>query len=125
MRNSTRQHHSFALCPKDVEPTPINRRQAMRELGSVVYAYRVELGVIKIGWTSDLSQRERSLKSANEGIAPTLLAFRPGTRADEAAIHATLIEHRARDHEFYHATADVLAVVNQWREQLGMPELAA
>lgn len=61
----------------------ISRAQALRALGEVVYAVRVG-DVIKIGHTTDLAKR------VNQLHATEILAFMPGTLADEQAIHARL-----------------------------------
>ena len=54
-----------------------------------------------------------------------LLAFRVGAYEDEQAIHASLVEHRARAREYYNPTPEVLAVVNDMRNSLGLPHIAA
>lgn len=96
----------------------------MNSLGSVVYAARLDDGVIKIGWTERFGSRLRWLKSYN-GQGIELIAFRQGTRDDEQAIHAELAEHIHHGREYYSATPEVLAVVNEMREALTLPPLAA
>lgn len=95
-----------------------SRRQALLALGRVVYAVRLSDGVIKIGCTSNLDGRVRTLVSLSGG--GELLAFRPGTEDDEQDIHAELKPHRARAHEYYHPTPAVIAVVNDMRRELGL-----
>lgn len=102
------------------EATRTGKRRAMEELPPVVYAARLKDGCIKIGWSASLYRRLERLGGGTE-----ILAFRPGTRDDEAAIHASLIAHRARGHEYYHETPDVMAIVNDMRRDLGLPLLAA
>lgn len=100
-------------------PRPIiSRTAAMQALGEVVYAVRVG-NTIKIGHTADLGSRFTHLK------ADEMLAFRAGTYADEQDIHADLVEHLARGREWYHATPEVLAVVNAMRDELALPPVAA
>jgi hypothetical protein len=65
----------------------ISRTHAMRAIGEVVYAVRVN-GLVKIGHTSDLAQRISHLH------ADEVLAFAPGTLADEQALHRSLTAHR-------------------------------
>lgn len=101
------------------------RIELMESLGSVVYAARLEDGTIKIGWTRHFGHRLRMLKHA-VGQDVELLAFRGGDYDDEQAIHRTLVPHRLQGkREFYHPTAEVLAVVNDMRADLNMPPIAA
>lgn len=106
------------------------RTAAMRALGPVVYAVRLADGVIKIGWTERFDLRLHWLKHRVRQDVE-LLAFRPGTYDEEQAIHAALKPHRATDEtyaqarEYYVATPEVLAVVNDMRGALNMPQLAA
>lgn len=93
-------------------------------MGSVIYAARLADGTIKIGWTRHFGHRLRFLKSQNQQEVE-LVGFRFGDREAEQAIHASLVAHRARGREYYHQTAEVLAVVNEMREALNMPPLAA
>lgn len=103
----------------------VPRIELMESLGSVVYAARLEDGTIKIGWTRHFGHRLRMLKHAvNQDVE--LLAFRRGGYDDEQTIHKSLIPHRIEGkREFYHPTAEVLAVVNAMRADLNMPPLAA
>jgi len=99
------------------EMTPV---QAMKAIGSVVYAIRFDDGSVKIGWTSDLAQRKRTWRiRGNDGI----LAVMPGSVEDEQAIHERLIPHRHHGVEYYHQTPEVLAEVNALRGSVGMPPL--
>lgn len=99
-----------------------DRAQALRALqgdAQVLYALRLTDGTIKIGCTSNLAQRHRSYPGAQ------ILAFMPGDFEDEAAIHESLREYRARGWEYYHASPEVIAVVNAMRDEFGLPHLAA
>lgn len=102
----------------------LQRTTAMRMLGAVVYAARLADGSIKIGWTERFDLRMHWLKHHAEQDVE-LLAFRLGTYEDEQEIHASLIEHRHHAHEYYHPTPAVLAVVNDMREALNLPRVAA
>lgn len=82
----------------------------LTSLGDVVYFAQVRGGIIKIGFTGDLARRRTELPSAR------LLAFRFGTHADEQAIHARLVEHRARGREWYHPTDEVMAEAHAARD---------
>jgi hypothetical protein len=101
----------------------LDRAQALRALTmneSVVYALRLNGGIIKIGCSASLHNRRRFVEAGAE-----ILAFRFGTYEDEQAIHASLVPHRARGREYYHPTAEVLAVVNDMRDDFNLPHLAA
>lgn len=96
-----------------VDRTPTTRRP-----GSIYYL-RCD-GFIKIGYASDLVKRMRQYPPTIE-----LLAARPGTKAEEAAEHSLLQEHRAWRREWYHPTPELLqhlaAVVERW----GVDEICA
>ena len=84
----------------------------------VLYALRLEDGVIKIGCTKNLANRA-------SGLHGNILGFRPGDFDDEKAIHDDLKAHRARGREYYHPRPEVLAVVNDMRDDFGLPHIAA
>lgn len=71
------------------DPNQCSRNVSMDALGSVVYAARLSDGSIKIGHTHRLSHRLHKLRSYRS-CDVELLAAVPGTREDEAAIHARL-----------------------------------
>jgi len=99
---------------------------AKRSLGPVIYALRLDDGVIKIGFTTDLSDREITVRRQSGSEHSEVLAFRlMGTYEDEQDIHAGLISHRAYGWEYYHPTPEVLDVVNAMRADIGLPRLAA
>lgn len=89
-------------------------------LGEVVYAVRLSDGSVKIGWTHNLGRRKQHFGAGTE-----VLGFRSGDRAAENALHASLKDCRVRGREYYHPTAEVLAVVNDMRNDLGLPPLTA
>jgi len=112
-------------CPPHGSTGGDTRRSMMNSLGSIVYAARLADGTVKIGWTQHLHDRLRYLKH-HDGQGVEMLAFRFGTYDDEQAIHAGLVAHRIEGRrEYYHPTADVLAIVNQMRTDLGLDPLAA
>ncbi len=84
-------------------------------LGAVIYAARLPDGVIKIGCTSNLGVRMWQL-----GAGTTLLGFRPGLRPEELQLHRTLRAHVHHGREYYHPTPEVMAVVNEMRDTLGL-----
>ncbi len=96
----------------------------MRMLGDVVYAARLADGTIKIGWTQHFEDRLRYL-SAHTDQDVELLAFQLGSRDDEQAIHHSLTDHLHHGREYYHPTSEVLDVVNEMRQALHMPPIAA
>lgn len=99
---------------------------AMTALGQVIYAVDLD-GIIKIGCTSDLGGRLRTLRYRNKAINVEVLAFMlGGTVEQEQAIHAKLGErNRAHSREYYRPTDEVLAVVNEMRQTIGLPSVAA
>lgn len=101
----------------------LDRAQAIRSIQQgepMVYAMRLTDGIIKIGCSRDVASRRKCV-----GADAEILAFRFGDEVDEQAIHETLIPHRARAWEYYHPTPEVLAVVNDMREEFGLPHIAA
>lgn len=107
-----------AITGAEMATTLITRSEAMRSLGEVVYAVRVG-EVVKIGHTADLAQRCWTLRASE------VLAFVPGTRADEQALHDRLAAHLHHGREWYYPTPGVVEVVNEMRERLGLQPLAA
>lgn len=98
-----------------------NHSLVLTALGEVVYAIRTKDRLIKIGHTTNLATRRRHFSSRPKD----LLAFAPGTLDDEQTIHAALTPFRARGHEYYHPVPEVLTVVNEMREDLGLSPLVA
>lgn len=82
----------------------------------MLYAVMCPDGAIKIGCTTNLAQRRSYLQGE-------ILAFRFGDFDDERAIHDSLREHLAHGDEYYHPSPEVLALVEQWRADLGIPAL--
>ena len=105
-------------------PRALSRYSGLRMLGPVVYALRLDDGIIKIGFTTDLADRERTVRRQGKSDSSELLAFMTGgTYEDEQAIHARLVEHIAHGREYYHPTKAVLAEVNRMREALSLAPL--
>ena len=110
----------------DPLPSRAQAVDAISQLGPVLYAASAGEW-IKIGWTTNLTNRLRCLsyyiqQFGQRGVE--LLAFRFGSRQDETAVHASLARHRVHGREYYRRTDEVLALVNQWRDQLGQDHLA-
>lgn len=87
---------------------------------SVVYAIRLADGIVKIGCTANFRSRRRQF-----GSGTRFLAFRFGDVEDEQEIHGRLVAHRARGREYYHPAPEVLAVVNQMRDEFNLPHIVA
>ena len=87
---------------------------------SMVYAMRLPGGIIKIGCSAQLAKRRRSVHPEAE-----ILGFIAGDQDDEQRIHELLVAYRARGHEYYHPTPQVLAVVNEMRDEWNLPHLVA
>ena len=98
----------------DVDRSPI--APSLTALGQVVYAVRTKDGLVKIGCTADLARRARQVGSGMKSI----LAWQPGTFADEAAAHSRLKPSLARGRETYNPSAEVVAFVNELRSNLGV-----
>jgi len=86
------------------------------DLPPVIYCIRLDDGCIKIGWTEDLAARKRSFGKGWQRI----LAVTPGTLEDEKELHVVLAASLARGREYYHPTAEVMAVVNDMRRRVGL-----
>ena len=106
-----------------VAPGSGNRRvrnEAIRALqannASLIYAVRTRDGLIKIGCSTDLVTRLDHIKGGVEEI----LALKPGTFADELAIHRSLRGHATEGREYYFPTPSVLRAVNAMRAPLGL-----
>ena len=84
----------------------------------LVYAARVEGGLIKIGCTAHLYHRLINIKGE-------LLGFMFGDYADEKALHETLLADLHHGREWFHPTPAVMAVVNDLRADLGLEPVAA
>ena len=94
------------------------RAQALRALigdRSVLYALRLDDGVIKIGCTKNLQMRRNHFGDAE------IIGFAFGDFEDEKALHKALVPHRHHAHEYYNPAPEVMAVVNDWREPFGLP----
>ena len=127
MSNHTREHARYREqypergLTETVKGRGHDRTQALRSLlggNAAVYAIRTRDGLVKIGYTTRLWRR------VNE-VGGEIIGFKPGTPADEKAIHQGLIEYRARGQEYYHPTPAVLAVVNAMRDEWNLPHVAA
>lgn len=108
-----------------VQQVSHTRREALALLGPSLYAvWLPNLGAVKIGFSTNLYNRLKSITS-DAGEPGTLLAVAPGaTRADEQAIHDSLPDNdRARGREYYRPTPDVVAVVNTMRARTQLPPL--
>ncbi len=88
---------------------------------SVVYAVRFPDGTFKIGCSTNLAARHRKFRAKGGEI----VGFMAGDFDDERAIHQSLHHAVMRGREWYHPEPEVLAVVNEMRDQFDLPHLAA
>lgn len=86
----------------------------------VVYAALTPKGLIKFGFTTNLAERRESLVR-RDGVVE-ILGFRLGSLEDEQALHKSLAPHLHHGREWYHPHPDVIGVVNEMREPLGLGE---
>ena len=115
-----RRHDGLYTSASTADVTTSSMRQLLKAIGPVVYVVEID-GLIKIGHTTDLSNRMYQY-----GAGTTLLAWLTGrTRADEAEIHASLRDHLAKGREWYHPTPEVMAFVRSARDACGMSKYAA
>jgi hypothetical protein len=91
------------------------------EVGPVVYYIRTDDGLIKIGFTSDLSNRKSYFGRGWHRV----LAVTPGTLADESAQHERWAAYRAKGEEFYHPAPELMAHINDLRQKLGVSQMEA
>ena len=97
--------------------------QALRAIqgdGTMIYAVRTNDDLIKIGATRDFATRRHHIK----GGTAEILALKPGTFADELAIHHSLKGHATDGREYYFPSPTVLRVVNEMRVPLGLDPIA-
>lgn len=99
---------------RDAHPTIAS---ALPYLPPVLYAFRLEDDVIKIGWSEHLNQRRKQLR-ANWA---DLLAIKPGTIDQERALHRRIPDaHRHHGVEYYLPTPGIIAMLNGWRSAYGL-----
>ncbi|MBC7938713.1 MAG: GIY-YIG nuclease family protein, partial [Chitinophagaceae bacterium] len=97
--------------------------RGISDLGEIVYAILVADGIVKIGWTTDLYNRFRNLRTCDGAVK--VLGFTFGGHAEEMEIHKALHAHVARGREYYHPAPEVMEVINGWRAAVGMDDIAA
>jgi hypothetical protein len=84
--------------------------------------------MIKIGCTSNPANRFKNLRT--DDMEPKdrpsfrILGFKFGDLEEEQTIHASLAAHTVKGREYYSAHPDVLAIVNDWRADLGRDPIA-
>lgn len=108
----------------DDMPEVLDRQTAIyaltKHFGPLLYAVRLSDGTIKIGRSGNLRKRFNELWHARRVRVVEFLAYRVGSLADERETHRMLADHVAYGREFYHPTAEVMAVVDSWRRDLGI-----
>lgn len=89
-----------------------------------LYCLSTRQGAVKIGISVNVGLR---LGNIGYGGTDRLLAFRPGTRAEEQAIHDDLMEYALPyEREYYYPTNEVIGVAIAMSEHLNLyrPEAA-
>lgn len=97
------------------------RREAIMAIQGgrpMIYAARVEDGLIKVGCSTDIYRRMAQLHG-------DLLGFRFGDMDEEREIHASLAAHVHHGREWYYPTLEVIAFVNELRQSFGLEPIAA
>lgn len=115
-----RKHHESSMRGRSaflLNQSRMSRAEALRTLGPVLYAVRLRDGLIKIGYTARMDDRLYHFRGCE------VLAFKQALAEDEQPVHNGLKAHLAHGQEYYHPTPEVLAVVNDWREALGLQPL--
>lgn len=116
--------HLYALAPTATKAYPVSDRAKMKAIAELVgrthvlYAMRVG-ELIKVGTTQNLANRCKALTGSK------LLAIKAGSFDAEHQVHQYLEPDLHHGREWYLPTERVLAVVNLWREALGLEELTA
>lgn len=87
-----------------------------QDLPPIVYFIKTRDGLIKIGHTVNLANRKVKFGSGWQHI----LAVVPGSRDDEAAMHAKFGAALARGREYFHPVSELVEYVNDLRGQLGV-----
>lgn len=99
------------------------QREASRDFGPTLYAVAIGDDEIKIGYTRDVVRRVDHLRCSTRQPC-RILAVHRGTTDNERELHRALAAHRSHGREYYHRTAEVLALVDRWRAELGQAPLA-
>lgn len=87
----------------ELNPDPNRDVYSLAAQGTV---YFIRIGdLLKIGWTSKPLERMRSLKP------DAILHFQPGSRRDEAKMHAKFIDHLVKGREWFEINADSMSMV--------------
>ncbi len=120
MSNSMTYRPTGTIAQRPSQRERLSIQTAGKLLGEVVYAIRLTDGTVKIGWTQDLGRRKTYF-----GSEAQVIGFRRGSLADEQALHTSLAPHRHHGREYYNATPEVLAVVNDMRSAFNLEPLAA
>lgn len=87
----------------------IKPKRRRLEKGEGIYFISAGPSRIKIGWTSDIARRMKELQI---GAAPrlALLAFVPGTKAEEAGLHQRFAHLHVRG-EWFRATSELTEAI--------------
>ena len=91
---------------------------ALQHGESMLYAMRVDDGLIKIGCSRDIAKRR-------QWLVGEILALKPGDFDDEREIHRSLTAHVHHGREWYNPTPEVLAVVNELRRYFKLQPIDA
>lgn len=105
---------------RQIEHSANDRGETEVSRDSVVYYVRIG-GYIKIGYTTKLRERMRSLRVDPDA----LLAIEPGGRDEERRAHAWFAPERIGRWENFEPSARLLAHVEALREQYDLPRWAS
>lgn len=85
-------------------------------MGQCVYFVRTDDDLIKIGFTTKFHVRRLGLGVSWEN----LLLVRRATFAVEQELHQRFAQHVARGREYYHPAPEIIDLINDEREAMGL-----
>lgn len=86
------------------------------------FVYLAELwpsGVLKVGYSLNPVRRVRAISCLQLTDSASLIAFAPGTKSDESAIHAAAVHHLVHGREWFEPQQEVVDLFASWAESTG------